>query len=97
MAKNTNPAPAPVTETMIQDWAEPKMYVGPSVARLGVTNNVVYTNYPDAFREAAKSVPRLKQLFINILSYPNAERSIREQKGYIWEAYKIALTLGGET
>lgn len=94
MAKNTTPAP--VTESMIQDWPEPKIYVGPSIPKLGVVNNVVYTNYPNEFREAAKTTPRIKQLFIKILSYPKAEQSIREQKGYIWEAYKVALELGGE-
>lgn len=74
------------------------MYVGPSVARLGVTNNVVYTDYPAAFLAAAEETPRLKQLFIPVRSYPDAEKSIREQSGYIWEAYKTAQAFarGGE-
>lgn len=87
---------APVTEAMLKDWDNPKMYVGPSLPQLGVTQNVVYTRYPEAFAEAAKATPRIKQLFVNILSYPNAEKSIREQTGYIWEAYKVILNLGGE-
>lgn len=96
MAKTTTTNSAPVTEAMVADWAVPRMYVGPSLPRFGVVQNVVYTNYPEAFAEAAKTTPRIKQLFINILSYPAAEKSIREQKGYIWEAYKVIQALGGE-
>lgn len=72
------------------------MYVGPTVAKLEVTNNVVYTDYPAAFLKAAESAPKLKQLFIPIKSYPAAEKMIRDQSGYIWDAYQAALALGGD-
>ena len=95
--KTTTTATTEQPKTKTKAWSGPRMYVGPSVARLGVTNNVVYTSYPASFLEAAEKVPRLKQLFVPILSYPDAEKSIRERSGYIWEAYMAAQAFeGGE-
>ena len=100
MSQSTKNTTAPAEETKVEakkkKWSDPKMYVGPTVAKLEVVNNSVYTDYPAAFLKAAESTPKLKQLFIPIKSYPAAEKQIRDQSGYIWDAYQAALALGGD-
>ncbi|MCI7097823.1 MAG: hypothetical protein MR966_02705 [Lachnospiraceae bacterium] len=71
------------------------MYVGPTIPGLAV-QNCVYTKMPEAFEIARKEMPELANLCIPIMKYPEAEKMIRERNGYIYSAFKKALTLKGE-
>lgn len=73
---------------------EPLMYVGPTIAGIGIQNRV-YTDIPVGAQEAFKELPELRNLFIQINQYPDANKMLRERKGYIYSAFKKALTLKG--
>lgn len=76
--------------------AEPErlMYVGPTIPGIG-TQNRVYTQIPPEAIEAAQRSPELNNLFIPIQNYPTACRMLREQNGYIFNAFQKALSLRG--
>ena len=73
---------------------EPLMYVGPTLAGVGIQNRV-YTEIPAGAQDAFKELPELRNLFIRIEQYPDANRMLREKKGYIYSAFRKALTLKG--
>ena len=87
-----------VKETETQTAAEEVkqenlMYVGPTISGIGIQNRV-YTEIPEAAKEACKDV-----LFIPVIKYPIAEKMLRERKGYIFSAFRKALeykTEGGK-
>lgn len=74
-------------------FEEPKllMYVGPTLTKYGVIQNVIYKGLPATAVEAMEKSPLFKALFIDPKNYPSAERSIREQTGHYWAAYLAAL------
>ena len=69
---------------------ESMMYVGPTIAGMAI-QNTVYTEKPEALKEAQKECPELGNLYLPIKQYATAERMIRTKTGYIHEAYKKAL------
>lgn len=71
--------------------ATPLMYVGPTMHKIGVIKNTIYTAIPETAEKAIEEKQILKTLFIRVEQYPEAERSIREESGYFWTAYKAAL------
>lgn len=88
------PAPKEVTEEKViapkepeKKVNEPKMYVGPTIAKLGLIQNVVYTGIPASASAAITDNPMIGNLFIRVADYPKAERSIRERTGLYWLAY----------
>ena len=91
-----------VEETVVEEAApaetqkapEPVMYVGPTIPGIGIQNRV-YTEIPVGAQEAFKELPELRNLFLPILQYPMAEQMIRERKGFVFSAFKKALTLKG--
>ena len=66
------------------------MYVGPTIPGVAI-QNTVYTQIPDAAAEACKKVPEMRNLFIPLMKYPAAEKSLRSEKGYIYRAYNKAM------
>lgn len=68
----------------------PYMYVGPTVNGIGIQNRV-YSEIPDGAAEKIKADVELGFLFIPIGDYPVANRMIREQDGYIYNAFTKAL------
>lgn len=69
---------------------EKLMYVGPTIPGLAI-QNTVYTEIPKAAAEAFKKEPQMRNLFVPILRYPAAEKSMRKGKGIIFRAYNKAL------
>ncbi len=66
------------------------MYVGPTVPGIGIQNRV-YTGIPQEVKHIVDGGnPVIGDLFIQIRDYPKAERMIREQKGYLYNAYLAA-------
>ena len=102
MPRKTDTAEA-VKETETQTAAEEVkqenlMYVGPTIPGIGIQNSV-YTEIPEAEKEACKDVPEMRNLFIPVIKYPIAEKMLRERKGYIFSAFRKALeykTEGGK-
>ena len=72
---------------------EPKMYVGPTLSKLGLIQNVVYTGIPAGAAAVIAERPMVGNLFILVKDYPKAEKSIREQSGLYWMAYNEAQSL----
>lgn len=71
---------------------EPKryMYVGPTVPGIGIQNRV-YTDIPQEVVDLMNNgYPVIGDLFIQIRDFPTANRMIREQKGYLHNAYLAA-------
>ena len=71
---------------------EPKryMYVGPTVPGIGIQNRV-YTDIPQEVVDLMNNgYPVIGDLFIQIRDFPTANRMIREQKGYLHNAYLVA-------
>ncbi len=66
------------------------LYVGPTINGIAITGTV-YSDIPDAAKEAKADVPMILNLFIPVKEYAKAERMIDERKGYIYSAYKQAL------
>lgn len=80
------------TETAEQTTEKPPvMYVGPTIHKIGVINNTIYSELPETAEKAIQEKPALKTLFISVERYPEAERHIREESGYFWTIYKMAL------
>lgn len=66
------------------------MYVGPTLAGIGIQNRV-YTQMPQEALSKAKEIPEINLLFIPVKDYPTANRMLRERTGYLYHAYcKIA-------
>lgn len=85
-------------KTIKEAKQENLMYVGPTIPGIGIQNRV-YTEIPEAVKEASKEVPEMRNLFIPVIKYPIAEKMLRERKGYIFSAFKKALeykTEGGK-
>ena len=89
--KKTEAVKEPAVE--VKASAEPKllMYVGPTLTKYGVIQNVIYNGLPATAVEVMGKFPLFKALFIDPKNYPSAERNIREQTGYYWAAYHAAL------
>lgn len=73
---------------------EKVMYVGPTIPAIGIQNRV-YTDVPESARQVIAETPEISNLFIPVIKYAEANRMLREQKGYIYSAYLRALTLKG--
>lgn len=76
----------------VEEKKEPKryMYVGPTVPGIGIQNRV-YTDIPqEVVNLMNNGNPVIGDLFIQIRDYPAANRMIREQKGYLYNAYLAA-------
>ena len=66
------------------------MYVGPTVPGIGIQNRV-YTDIPQEVADLMNDgYPVIGDLFIQIRDYPIANRMLREQKGYLYNAYLVA-------
>lgn len=63
------------------------MYVGPTIAGIGIQNRV-YTEIPIKAQEKAKKMPEIRLLFLPVKDYPMANRMLRESTGYIYDAYR---------
>lgn len=76
----------------VEEKKEPTryMYVGPTVPGIGIQNRV-YTGIPQEVVDLMDNGNRvIGDLFIQIRDYPAANRMIREQKGYLYNAYLAA-------
>lgn len=62
------------------------MYVGPTLAGIGIQNRV-YTEIPKEAQTQAKEIPEINLLFIPVKDYPMANRMLREGSGYLYHAY----------
>lgn len=91
-AKTSTAEETNVSEVAVETKKEPEnlMYVGPTIPGIAI-QNTIYTKIPQAAAEACKKVPEMRNLFIPILKYPEAEQMLRTGKGYIFSAYKKAL------
>ncbi len=96
MAKTENAEQGAARKTKEVTQMGPKMYVGPTVAGIGIQNRV-YTEIPVDAREKATDMPEVMQLFIPVEQYPIANKMLREKKGYIYSAFrKVAgIRIGG--
>lgn len=85
---NSPPAATPLKEPPKTEGSW--MYVGPTLAGIGIQNRV-YTEIPQEALSQAKEIPEIKLLFIPVKDYPMANRMLREATGYLYHAYcKIA-------
>lgn len=76
----------------VEEKKEPTryMYVGPTVPGIGIQNRV-YTGIPQEVVDLMDKGNRvIGDLFIQIRDYPAANRMLREQKGYLYNAYLAA-------
>lgn len=76
----------------VEEKKEPEryMYVGPTVPGIGIQNRV-YTGIPQEVVDLMDNGNRvIGDLFIQIRDYPAANRMLREQKGYLYNAYLAA-------
>ena len=80
-----------VVEEVIKVEKAPVMYVGPTIHQIGVINNITYTEIPETVAKAIERIPAIKALFIPVDEFPEAEKSIREESGYYWSAYKATV------
>lgn len=85
IASNPPPAAAPPKKPPKMDG--PWMYVGPTIAGIGIQNRV-YTEIPIEAQEKAKKMPEIRLLFLPVKDYPMANRMLRESTGYIYDAYR---------
>ena len=76
-----------------QDLVLVRMYVGPTLVRYGLIQNVNYEGIPASADDFFKACPLGRLLFIDISQYPEAERQIRTGDGYFYEAYMQAYKL----
>lgn len=81
------------------------LYVGPTLPKLNLQRNTVYTSVPlQAIAAIAgneetetKGVPELGALFISITKYPFVDKSMRARSGFYYRTYQtVARKLGGE-
>lgn len=71
---------------------ELRMYVGPTIPEIAIQNRV-YSDIPAGAAKVIKEVPEFGNLFIAIKDYPMANIMIREQRGYIYSAFRTALKI----
>ena len=87
------------TQAVTEAKAEAALYVGPTISGIAITGTV-YTTIPEAAKAAKADVPMILNLFIPIREYGEAERMIREKRGYVYSAYadaqKFKLERGGK-
>lgn len=70
----------------------PRLYIGPTIARLGLIQNVIYTDFPREVKdEIGVGHTFFVRLFITPADFAMAERQIANHTGYTWDAYKKAL------
>lgn len=78
---------------------ETVLYVGPTINGIAITGTV-YSSIPEAAKAAREKAPMILNLFIPIREYGEAERMIREKRGYVYSAYaeaqKFKLERGGK-
>lgn len=92
-------APAKKTQAVAEAKTEAVLYVGPTISGIAITGTV-YTTIPEAAKAAKADAPMILNLFIPIREYGEAERMIREKRGYVYSAYaeaqKFKLERGGK-
>lgn len=88
MSEETKAAKA-ATKKAAAEVKEPVMYVGPTIPGIAA-QNTVYTEMPAAAKTAAETLPDFNNLFIPVRDYPEANKMLREKKGYIYSAWKKA-------
>ncbi len=93
-------APAKKTQAVTEAKTEAVvLYVGPTISGIAITGTV-YTTIPEAAKAAKADAPMILNLFIPIREYGEAERMIREKRGYVYSAYaeaqKFKLERGGK-
>ena len=79
-------APAKKTQAVTEAKTEAVLYVGPTISGIAITGTV-YTTIPEAAKAAKADAPMILNLFIPIREYGEAERMIREKRGYVYSAY----------
>ena len=67
------------------------MYVGPTMTKYGVIQNVIYDGLPETAANMIGKIPLFKSLFVDPAMYPEAEKSIRLMSGHYWAAYQAAV------
>ena len=82
-------APAKKTQAVTEAKTEAVLYVGPTISGIAITGTV-YTTIPEAAKAAKADAPMILNLFIPIREYGEAERMIREKRGYVYSAYAEA-------
>lgn len=82
-------APAKKTQAVTEAKTEAVLYVGPTISGIAITGTV-YTTIPEAAKAAKADAPMILNLFIPIREYGEAERMIREKRGYVYSAYTEA-------
>ncbi len=85
-ASTSNPPPAPASKKEQAKRKGPWMYVGPTLAGIGIQNRV-YKEIPKEALSQAKEIPEICLLFVPVKDYPMANRMLREGSGYIYHAY----------
>ena len=75
-------APAKKTQAVTEAKTEAVLYVGPTISGIAITGTV-YTTIPEAAKAAKADAPMILNLFIPIREYGEAERMIREKRGYV--------------
>lgn len=89
--KDTAKKAAPIKKAQ-----DPMMYVGPTIPGIAI-QNVVYTEIPAGAKAAFEKIPEMRNLFLPVIEYPQADKMLREKKGYVFSAFNKALTLKGGT
>ena len=70
----------------------PRLYIGPTIAKLGLIQNVIYTDFPREVKDAiGLGHTFFVMLFIAPADFASAEKQIANHTGYAWDAYKKAL------
>ena len=80
------------------------LYVGPTLPRIGLIRNTVYSEVPKAAQEAFEKSPQLRALFLkDNRKYPTVAadlergRTGRDTGGFYYQAYQAAAKeFGGE-
>ena len=67
------------------------MYVGPTMTKYGVIQNVIYDGLPETAANMIGKIPLFKSLFVDPAMYPEAEKNIRLMSGHYWAAYQAAV------
>lgn len=82
---------AAVEDTVAEEAATtPLMYVGPTIPTFAIQNRV-YSEVTADQKAVIKKYPELGNLFIKVSAYGEANRMLRQKKGYIYSAYLVAL------
>lgn len=87
------PAEEVKAEPEKKEKPELRMYVGPTIANIGMIQNRVYSEIPEAAQEVIRETPVFGNLLIPISDYPMANEMLRTRNGYIYSAFQMALNL----